>query len=178
VGVNPDLPPAQKPLQLLPVRSFWRRRVVDPILAQLTQGTSPDKVALTLAVGVAAGLFPFLGFTTLLCFLVAVLLRLNQPIIHVINQVLWPVHLTMVVVYIRFGAWIFGTVALPFAPSEVTQLFMHSQREFWARFGLMGLQALTAWLLTVPLIVGGLYFPLRKVLRRFTRTHPIREISP
>jgi hypothetical protein len=114
----------------------------------------------------------------LLCFLVALALRLNQPIIHVINQVLWPVHLTMVLVYIRFGAWIYGTVALPFNPSEVTHLFMHSQREFWARFGLMGLHALTAWLITVPVIVSGLYFPLLHVLRRFIKTHPPQPNSP
>ena len=161
-----------------PVRSFWRRRIADPIITQLTQGTSPEKIALTLAVGVAAGLFPFLGFTTLLCFLVALALRLNQQIIHVINQVLWPIHLTMVLVYISMGAWIYGATALPFDPSEVTYLFMHSQREFWSRFGLMGLHSLTAWLITVPIIVGGLYFPLLHVLRRFITTHPPKPSSP
>ena len=55
---------------------------------------------------------------------------------------------------------------------------MHSQREFWSRFGLMGLHALTAWLITVPIIVGGLYFPLLHVLRRFITTHPPKPSSP
>lgn len=157
-----------------PGRGFWRRRIVDPVTMQLTQGTSPDKIALTIAVGVAAGVFPFLGFTTLLCFLVALALRLNQPIIQVINQLLWPVHLAMVVVYVRFGAWLYGAVALPFDPAEITHLFLHSQREFWARFGLMGLHALTAWLITVPIIIAGFYFPLLPALRRFIRTHPTK----
>ncbi|MCB1103798.1 MAG: DUF2062 domain-containing protein [Cephaloticoccus sp.] len=153
-----------------PRRSFWQRRVLDPVVAQLTQGIGPEKIALTFAVGVAGGLFPFLGLTTLLCFLLALAFRLNQPLIHVINQLLWPVHLTMVVVYIKAGAWIYGATALPFDPEEVTRLFMHSQREFWGRFGLMGLHALTSWLLTVPVIVAGIYFPLRPALRRLNQT--------
>ncbi len=155
-----------------PRRTFWQRRVVEPILVQLKQGSSPHKIALTIAVGIAAGLFPVLGFTTLLCFLLAVILRLNQPIIHLINQVLWPVHLAMVVIYIRFGAWMFGTAVLPIDPTELSHMLMHSPREFWARFGLMGLQALCAWLLTVPFILGGIFFPMKHVLFRFKRTHP------
>lgn len=160
------------------MRSFWQRRIVDPIVTQLTQGTDPKKIALTVAVGVAAGLFPFLGFTTLLCFLVAFVLRLNQPIIHVVNQVLWPVHLTMIVVYVHFGAWIYGAETLPFDPSEVPHLFVHSQHEFWARFGLMGLHAFTAWLITVPLIVTALFFPLCPVLRRLARMYPTDRFLP
>lgn len=160
------------------MRSFWQRRIVDPIVTQLTQGTTPEKLALTVAAGVAAGLFPFLGFTTLLCFLVALVLRLNQPVIHLINQVLWPVHLTMIVVYVHFGAWIFGAEALPFDPGEVPHLFLHSQREFWARFGLMGLHAFTAWLVTVPFIVAGFFLPLRIVLRRLARLYPVDRFLP
>jgi len=167
----PDAPPAR-------IRSFWQRRIIDPIVAQLTQGTTPGKIALTIAVGVAAGLFPFLGFTTLLCFVVAVVLRLNQPIIHVVNQVLWPVHLTMILVYVHFGAWLYRAETLPFDPTEVPHLFLHSQREFWGRFGLVGLHAFTAWLVTVPFIVAGLYFPLRPVLRRLARMYPVDRFLP
>ena len=55
-----------------PRPSVWQRRVVQPIVAQLTQGVTPDRIALTLAVGVTCGLFPFLGLTTALCFVAAV----------------------------------------------------------------------------------------------------------
>jgi uncharacterized protein (DUF2062 family) len=44
--------------------SFWQRRIVAPIKAQLTQGVTPDRLALTLGVGTACSLFPFLGFTS------------------------------------------------------------------------------------------------------------------
>lgn len=175
---HPVALPPSPPAGPAPRRSFWQRRVVDPIVAQLTQGFTPEKVAFTVAMGVAGGLFPFLGFTTLLCFLIAVLFRLNQPIIHVINQLLWPVHLTMIVVYVRFGEWIYHSAAMPYDPAEVTHLFLHAQREFWARFGLMGLHALTAWLVTVPVIVAGIYFPLRPALRHLAQERLGRRPSP
>lgn len=152
-----------------PPAPFWQRRVVTPLLAQLRQGATPDGLALTAAVGLACGVFPFLGFTTGLCFLAALALRLNQPVIHVINQLLWPVQLALIAVYVKFGATLFGAEALPFDVAEVPRVFRESQAEFWARFGLMGLHALAAWLLTVPLIVGAAYCTLRPVLRRLAR---------
>ena len=52
-------------------RSFWRRRVVEPIAGQLKQGITPEKIALTIALGMALGIFPILGSTMLLCALAA-----------------------------------------------------------------------------------------------------------
>lgn len=135
-------------------------------MAQLRQGATPDGLALTSAVGLACGVFPFLGFTTGLCFLAALVLRLNQPVIHIINQLLWPVQLALIAVYVRAGAALFGATALPFDVAEIQRVFQESPAEFWTRFGVMGLHALTAWILTLPVIVGIAYYLLRPVLRR------------
>ena len=158
-------PPAAPP-SATPRGSFWQRRIAAPIVAQLTQGVTPEKIALTLSLGLACGLFPFLGFTTALCFLVALVFRLNQPLIHVINQLLWPVQLPMIAVYAKTGAQLFGADALPFKPEEAVRIFWTAQREFWTRFGVMGIHALTAWLLTVPVIVGIAYYASLPVLRK------------
>ena len=48
-------------------KSFWKRRVVTPLIAQLKQGVTPEKLALTVALGLVLGIFPILGATTLLC---------------------------------------------------------------------------------------------------------------
>jgi hypothetical protein len=158
-----------------PRPSFWRRHVVQPVVAQLTQGVTPDRLALTFGVGLACGLFPFLGFTTALCFVAAAVLQLNQPVIHVVNQLLWPVQLALIAVYVRWGAALYGAPALPFDAAEVTRLFFASQREFWARFGLVGLHAFTAWLLTVPLVVPVVYFATRPLLRALAARLPPRS---
>jgi len=50
---------------------FFRRRIARPIVELLRQGVTPEKMALSLALGVALGVFPVLGTTTALCALVA-----------------------------------------------------------------------------------------------------------
>ena len=57
--------------------SFWKRRVVTPLIAQLKQGVTPEKLALTVALGLVLGIFPILGATTLLCGAAAIALRLK-----------------------------------------------------------------------------------------------------
>ena len=161
---TPDAPNTPDPVA--PKASFFRRRIVAPITAQLTQGITPDRIAFTLGLGVALSLFPFLGFTTILCFAVAAALRLNQPIVQVLNQLMWPLWIPMVAVYIKVGAAIYGAAAMPFDPAEVSRLFLTSQGEFWAKFGMVGVHAFTAWILSVPLITGAIYYASRPALRR------------
>jgi uncharacterized protein (DUF2062 family) len=43
---------------------FLRRRLIDPLLALLTQGITPQKLALSIAIGAIVGIFPVLGSTT------------------------------------------------------------------------------------------------------------------
>jgi uncharacterized protein (DUF2062 family) len=43
---------------------FFYRHLVRPILDLLRQGVTPEKIALSLALGMALGVFPVLGSTT------------------------------------------------------------------------------------------------------------------
>jgi uncharacterized protein (DUF2062 family) len=157
-----------------PRRGFWQRRVLDPILTQIKQGTTPDKIALTLALGVAFGLFPFLGFTTLLCFLVAFVLKLNQPIIQIVNHLLWPVHLTGIVCYIWLANRLFHLPPIPFDPEEFKRLLFHEPSEFLHRFGRLGLGMLIIWLVSVPFLTAAIYYPVRPVLRKLAALRQVR----
>eukprot|EP01034_Spumella_vulgaris_P003768 gene3768-4823_t len=75
------------------IEDFLLRRkpaVLGPVLAQLRQGITPEKIALTAALGAVIAVFPILGSTTVLCGLVAWGLRLNQPIIQLVNYLCYP----------------------------------------------------------------------------------------
>ena len=149
--------------------SFWQRRLIGPIRAQLTQGVTPDKLALTFAVGTACSLLPFLGFTSLLNLGVGLWLRLNQPILQTLNQILGPLQLVLILVYVRIGEKIWGAPPMPLSVSTLVHSFRDNPAAFLQRVGWTGVHAATAWLLSVPLIVGGLYFSLRPVMRKFSR---------
>lgn len=146
--------------------SFWRRRVVAPLLAQLTQGATPDRIALTVAVGTACSLLPFLGFTSLLNLGVGLWLRLNQPILQTLNQLLGPVQLALILVYVRAGEKIWRAEPVPLSIGILTKAFKDDPWAFLQRFGWTGVHAATAWALSAPVIVATLYYGLRPVLRR------------
>src|SRR5262249_21127692 len=70
---------------------FFRRRVARPILELLIEGVTPEKIALSLALGAAFGVFPALGWTTTLCAVLAFALKLNLPAIQLVNYLMYPV---------------------------------------------------------------------------------------
>lgn len=155
-------------------QGFWRRRVVAPLLAQLTQGVTPDRLALTLGVGTACALFPFLGFTALLNLGVGLALRMNQPILQTLNQLLGPVQLALILVYVRAGEWIWAAPAEDrFTLTEMLATFRDaSVGEFLQRFGWAGVHAFTAWALTAPLLAAALFYATRPALRRLGSRPP------
>ncbi len=150
-----------------PHRTFWQRRVRDPLIGLFIQGLTPDQIARTLGIGTACSLFPFLGFTSLLNLGVGLWLRLNQPILQILNQALAPVHLVMIVLYVRLGEWFWHVEDERFTIGEMLRVFREqSFGEFLQRFGWAGLHAFTAWALTAPVLIVAVYYAVRPALRR------------
>jgi uncharacterized protein (DUF2062 family) len=150
-----------------PPRPFWQRRVRDPLLALFTQGITPDKVSLMLGVGTVCSLFPFLGFTSLLNLVVGLWLRLNQPLLQTLNQLLGPLQLVMILVYVRLGEWIWRAQDDQFTLNEMVRVFRESSfSDFLQRFGWAGVHAFTAWSLTAPLLIAVVTYAARPGLRR------------
>jgi uncharacterized protein (DUF2062 family) len=157
----------EPPEAVTPRPGFWQRRVGQPVLAQLRQGVAPDTIALSLGVGTACSLFPFLGFTTLLNLGVGLALRMNQPILQTVNVLLAPAQLALILVYVRAGELIWRDSSHTFSVGEMLQVFKDaSLTEFLSRFGWAGVHALTAWLITSPVLVAIITLSVRPLLRR------------
>jgi uncharacterized protein (DUF2062 family) len=67
------------------MKQFLHKRLVRPILHLLTQGITPEKIALSLAFGIMLGVFPVMGTTTVLCLIAALLFRLNLAAVQFVN---------------------------------------------------------------------------------------------
>lgn len=161
--------PAPEPPPPAKARTFWQRRLRDPIVNQLTQGVTPEKMALTLAIGSSFALFPILGTSTLLCFLAAILLRLNQPIIQAVNYICAPFHLPLIYVQLLLGAALFQVEPITFDVVAMNDLFWNDLTEFLHRFGAAALHAIVVWLLLAPLWSAAVYFAIRPILRGIVR---------
>jgi uncharacterized protein (DUF2062 family) len=150
------------------LRGFWRRRVVDLMLAQLRQGITPQKIALTLALGTVIALFPIMGTTTALCVLVGVALRLNQPIIQLVNWIAWPLQIPGIYFFVRAGEWITHSPPVSFSISALLVAFKDSPVRFLQQYGMTGLRGVLAWALIAPGVAALIYvltLPLIKRLR-------------
>ena len=145
--------------------SFWQRRVVAPIVGQLKQGITPEKIALTIALGVVLGIFPILGSTTILCGLAAVLLRLNQPIIQLVNYFAYPLQLALIIPIYRLGETLFRKPHIPLSIPLLFERFRADSGKFLADFGIIALQGIAVWCLLAPVAAALLYYTFRPPLR-------------
>jgi uncharacterized protein (DUF2062 family) len=70
-----------------------------------TYGLSPVQLALILSFGITLGLFPFIGLTSILCFIFAFIFRLNMVVIQLVNWVVSPLQLVMLVPFYKMGKY-------------------------------------------------------------------------
>jgi uncharacterized protein (DUF2062 family) len=153
-------------------RTFWERRVRDPIVLQLTQGITPEKIALTLAVGFALGMFPVFGCTTLLCFCAAYVLRLNQPIIQLLNQALLPVHLPVFFALWQLGERVFHVKSderLILTPPVIYRAFRHDLLKALHDYGEGIVHSIFVWAVLVLPAIAVIYYLSLPVIRGITR---------
>lgn len=145
--------------------SWWNRRVIAPITAQLTQGVTPEKIALTIALGVTISVFPILGATTALCALVAIALRLNQPIIQLVNYLAYPLQIALLIPFYRAGEHVLGRQPIPLSISLLFERFRADFMQFLKDFGMIAVGGIIVWLIAAPLAIAALYFTTRPPLR-------------
>ena len=153
-----------------PRLSFWKRRIVAPIAAQLAQGISPEKIALTIALGIVLGTFPILGSTMFLCALAAIVFRLNQPIIQLVNYFVYPVQIALLIPFYRAGETLFGN---PHIPLSIPLLFHRLSADVWQflkDFSMIAVQGIVVWLIIAPFAAALIFYmtlpPLRILAAR------------
>ena len=155
-----------------PPRTWVQRRLIDPLLSLLKAGLSPAQLALTVALGVALGLGPITGLTTLICAAVALRLRLNVAAMQLVCHLLSPVQIILLLPLLRWGATLLGN-GREVARLDLDQLKHLIHTQGWGVLHLLWraeLGALLIWAVaSVPLVLAlyvGLQPVFRKVLKR------------
>ena len=96
------------------------------------------------------------------------MVELNQPIIQVVNYLIYPLQLVLILVFVRIGEFMVRATPVSFSIPELFRKFHESPREFFRQFGMTGVHGIIGWLLVAPFVAAGLYFllPLMKKLAR------------
>lgn len=128
----------------------------------LRQGTTPRSLALTCALGIVLGLFPVFGTTTLLCFAAAVILKLNIPLIQLVNYAIAPLQLILIVPFVKIGSYLFGLNPFPYDTENLVAMFRDDYWSVLRETGIALLAASGVWLVgSVPVFfvvfVGSLW---------------------
>lgn len=152
--------------EVAPKESWWRRWLVAPVVAQLTGGISPERIAWTIALGIVLGVFPIMGTTTLVCLLAGWLLKLNQPVLHVFKTLVYPLHLALILVFIRLGERLYGVPLISFSIPQMLARFKNDPLQFASDFGLAAWHGVSAWLLVAPVAALLIKLAVMPVLRQ------------
>ncbi len=150
--------------------------MVDPITAQLTQGLTPERLALTVALGAAIGLFPVLGTTTLLCIGFGLALRLNQPALQAVNYACTPLQLPFIIFALHAGHRLFGSGEISLNPATMMTEFWADPLQFVRTYGRLALQGIAVWALLAAPIAWVTYQLSLPLLHR--AAHRLRSTSP
>ena len=164
-----------------PPRTWVQRRLLDPFMSLLKAGLSPSGLALTVGLGVAFGLAPTFGITTIVSTAVALRLRLNVAAIQLVCHLLSPVQLILLLPFLRWGATILGH-GEQVADLTFEQLKKMTSEEGWGSvlhlLWRAELGALMLWALAAVPVVAALYVGLKPLFRKVVHRQEEAEAVP
>ncbi|KAL3845726.1 hypothetical protein ACJIZ3_003129 [Penstemon smallii] len=136
--------------------SWFRGKVVDPLIQILRRGTEPKQLAFSAALGFTFGVFPICGVPMFFCGMaIAVLKSLcHAPTVMLTNFVVTPIELSLVVPFLRFGELITGGPHFPLTSDALKKVF--TGQASWEVLHSIG-HALLGWLVAAPFMLGALY---------------------
>jgi len=161
-----------------PPRTWIQRHLVDPFLSLLKAGLAPGSLALTAGLGVAFGLAPTFGITTLVSTAVALRFKLNVAAMQLVCHVLSPLQLLLFLPFLRWGATLLGQ------GREVAHLSMDQIKHMvkvngWGHvlhlLWRAELGALMIWAIAAVPVVLVLYVGLRPLFKKFITRHEQAE---
>lgn len=141
-------------------------KLFKPLLALLSQGMAPDRLALCVAIGVVVGNIPILGVSSILCAAIALAFRLNLPAIQIVQAAMAPTQILLIIPFVRLGEWLLRSPRQPLSIKDGLALAAqgagHAVVALWDAI----LHAGFAWILVAPFAAVLLY---RLLTPAFTR---------
>ncbi|MFD1872831.1 DUF2062 domain-containing protein [Hymenobacter bucti] len=162
-------------------RTWVQRRLLDPFMSLLKAGLSPGSLALTVGLGVAFGLAPTFGLTTIVSTATALRLRLNVAAIQLVCHLMSPVQIILLLPFLRWGATILGQ-GEKVAHLTFEQIKHMGSTEGWGSvlhlLWRAELGALMLWALAAVPVVAALYVGLKPLFAKLITRHEAAEAVP
>lgn len=151
------------------IKQWFQKKVINPLIDLLKQGVTVEKMSWSLSFGIVICCFPILGTTSVLCFIAAVIFRLNHIAIQIANYVAYPLQFALLIPFLHFGNKIFG---YPKANLNLSEMMTEFQIDPWlfleSYAGLAG-RAVVAWGFVAPLALILFYFIVKPFVSMLLR---------
>ncbi|HEY2460958.1 MAG TPA: DUF2062 domain-containing protein [Candidatus Acidoferrum sp.] len=155
------------------------RRVVRPILDLLRQGVTPEKIAMSAALGVALGTFPVMGLTTAMCAVVALVWRLNLAAIQIVNYLVYPLQIILLLPFYGLGEKLFHAPHLEaITIPKMIEMLRTDQQGTLALLLTATWHAIAVWCVAAPVFAAITYFAMLPALRRVLRKQVAQNAAP
>lgn len=140
------------------MKSFFNRKIFQPILGYLKEGISPKKLAICIAFGFVLGLIPFAGVTTLLCAVAALIFRLNMGVIQIVNYAVYPLQILLFIPFIKIGMYLFDDNSLSYSSDEIIEMVKENAFQVVIKLGYANVLGVVVWLILTPVIFIIIYY--------------------
>jgi uncharacterized protein (DUF2062 family) len=145
------------------------QKISNRLMDFLQQGISPEKMALALAIGIAIGILPLLGTTTLFCTLIAFRLKLNMAFLQLVNYIVYPIQLLLYIPFLRIGAGLFSKEKFNYSLEDITNMLSNDLMGTIGKFLIVNLCGLLLWLIIAPVLFAVSYFIGRVVFKSLAK---------
>jgi uncharacterized protein (DUF2062 family) len=142
------------------------KRLVALIRKLVTEGLSPQKISWAVALGITLGIHPIYGPVTLIALGLAFLLRLNKALVLAACYAMAFIKPMLILPYLKLGEWLFRADPMPISLVQLSARFAAAPVGTLQEFAWSFLHAFVGWLVTVPLLLGGVYLVMMAVIRR------------
>ncbi len=157
------------------IKIFFNNKYLSPIIKLLKQGTTPREIALGIAIASVLGVFPVLGSTTILITIFAIVLRLNLPLVQLINVSVYPLQLILLVPFMKLGEILFGFEKLNYSIGEITEMIAESIPEAISTLWNVTMQGIAAWAVIAPFISLIIFYALFPLIHKLRNNHNHQE---
>ena len=149
------------------MKAYFQTRLIQPLVGFLRTGMSPGKLATGISLGFVLGIIPFVGITTVLCAIVAYILRINMAVIQLVNYIVYPLQIILFIPFIKLAIYLFGVNPMPY-PIEIVwdrleSDFLQTIGDIW----LANLFGVLLWLGIAPFLFMGVFLGSKYLIEKY-----------
>lgn len=150
------------------------RRLFEPIKQKILipfriiprEGFTPEKMALSVTIGIIAGLFPVIGFTTMLGIVLTAAFRQNLALVQSVSWLLSLVQLLLIIPLMRMGAMLWNQENINITIGQIELAFQPGILSGLQTIGVFHLYGILAWIILAIPISAFSYYALLIAFRK------------